>query len=72
MTIKKTHEAELDGVRYIKERDILVAPPLPPITLQMILHVVPFQGNCVANYIFLISLPSLTFTIFLYLSRKII
>ena len=48
MTIKKTHEAELDSVRYIKERDILVAPPPPPITLQMILHVVPFQGNCVA------------------------
>ena len=49
MTIKKkTHEAELDGVCYMKERDILVAPPPPPITLQMILHVVPFQGNCVA------------------------
>ena len=48
MTIKKIHEAELDGVRYIKERDILVAPPPPPITLQMILHVVAFQGNCVA------------------------
>ena len=47
MTIK-THDAELDGVRYIKERDILVAPPPPPITLQMILHVVHFQGNCVA------------------------
>ena len=46
MTIKKTHEAELDGIRYMKERDILVAPP--PITLQMILHVVPFQGKCVA------------------------
>ena len=30
MTIKKTHEAQLDGVRYMKERDILVAPPPLP------------------------------------------
>ena len=30
MTTNKTYEAELDGVRYIKERDILVAPPPLP------------------------------------------
>ena len=45
MTIKKTHEAELDGVRYIKERDILVAPPPPLITLQMICMWFPFKAT---------------------------